>query len=105
MYDLPPNVDRFALICLGTLTRRRSDVLMFVFNVLSGRVGSPNLLSLVNVITPHYSTRGGEFLRIDFHSINYGVHEPLNDAVRHFNEVAGLFDFHLSRNQFFNRLR
>jgi hypothetical protein len=29
-----------------------------------------------------------------------GVHEPLDDAVRHFNEVAGLFDFHFSRNPF-----
>jgi hypothetical protein len=27
---------------------------MFVFDVLSGRVGSPNLLSLVNVIAPRY---------------------------------------------------
>jgi hypothetical protein len=77
---------------------------MFVFDVLCGMVGSPNLLSLVNVITPRYRTQCGDFLRIDFHRTNYGVHEPLNDAVRHFNEVAGLFDFHLSWNQFFNHL-
>jgi hypothetical protein len=32
--------------------------------------------------------------------------ETLNGAVRSFNEFAdGLFDLHLSRNQFFNRLR
>jgi hypothetical protein len=68
-----------------TLTRRRSDVcVMFVFDVLSGRIGSPNLLFLVNVITPRYRTRGGNFLRIDFHRSNYGVHGPLNDAVWHF---------------------
>jgi hypothetical protein len=35
----------------------------------------------------------------------YGVHEPLNGAVRSFDEFAGLFDLDLSRNQFFNRLR
>jgi hypothetical protein len=100
MYDLPPYVGPCALNRLETLTRRRSDAcVMFVFDVLSGRVGSSNLLSLLNV------TRGGDFLRIDFHRTNYGVHEPLNDAVRHFNEVAGLFDFHLSSNQFFNRLK
>jgi hypothetical protein len=99
MYDL-------ALTCLEKLTRRRSDACMvFVFDDLSGRVGSPNLLSLVNVIAPRYHTQGGDFLRIDFHCNNYGVHELLNDGVQHFNEVAGLFDFHLSRNQFFNRLR
>jgi hypothetical protein len=43
MYDLPPYVDRCALICLETLTRRRTDV-------LSGRVGSPNLHSEKNPI-------------------------------------------------------
>jgi hypothetical protein len=107
MYDLFPYVDRCALICLETVTRRRSDAcVMFVFDVLSGRLGSPNLLSLVNVVGLRYRIRGGDFLQIDFHHTNYGVHELLNDAVLHFNQVAdGLFDFHLSRNQFFNRLR
>jgi hypothetical protein len=60
------------------------------------------LLSIVGAITsPRYRTRGGDLLRIDFHRTSYGVHKPLNDAVRHFNEVARLFDFHLSTNQFF----
>jgi hypothetical protein len=50
MYDFPPYVDKFALICLEMLTRRRSDAcVMFVFDVLSDRVGSPNLLSLVKL--------------------------------------------------------
>jgi hypothetical protein len=51
MYNLPPYVDRCALIRFETLTRRCSDsCVMFVFDVLSSRVGSPNLLSLFNVI-------------------------------------------------------
>jgi hypothetical protein len=66
MYDFLPYVNRCALICLETLTRRCCDAcVMFVFDVLSGRVGSPV----------------GDFLRIDFHRTNYGVHKPLNDAV------------------------
>jgi hypothetical protein len=105
MYHLPPYVDRCALIRLEPLTRRRSDACVIVFNVLSGWVGSPNSGSPVNVVVPRYRTRGGDFFRIDFHRTNYGVHKPLNDAVRHFNEVASLFDFHLSKNQFFNRPR
>jgi hypothetical protein len=85
----------FALIRLETLNRIRSDAgMMFVFDVLSERVGLLNLLSLVNVIAPRYRTGGGDFMQIDFHCTNYGVHKPLSDAVRHFNEVAGLFDFH-----------
>jgi hypothetical protein len=51
---------------------------MFVFDVYSGKVASPCLLSLVNVIAPRYRTQGGDFLLIDFHCTNYGVHEPLN---------------------------
>jgi hypothetical protein len=78
---------------------------MFIFDVLSGRVNSPGLLSVLNLIAPRYSTRGTEFLRIDFHRTNYGVHEQMSSAMRHFNEVIGLFDFGLTRDQFLNRLR
>jgi hypothetical protein len=93
MNDLPPYVDRCALLCLGTLTRRRANAcVLLVFDVLSGMVGSPNLLSLVNVIALRYHNRGGDFSRIDFHR----VHKLLNYAVRHFNKVAGLLGFHLS---------
>jgi hypothetical protein len=78
---------------------------MFIFDILSSRVNSSNLLSLISINVPWYHTRASDFLRVDFHCNNYGVYEPLNGAVRSFNEFAGLFDLHLSRNQFFNRLR
>jgi hypothetical protein len=35
---------------------------------------------------------------------NFGVHEPFNGAVRGFIEAFGLFDFHLTREQFENRI-
>jgi hypothetical protein len=106
MWDLHPYVDRCALIRLETLTERRANAcVMFIFDILSGRVNSSNLLSLISINAPWYHTRASNFLRVDFHRTNYGVHEPLNGAVRSFNEFADLFDLHLSRNQFFNRLR
>jgi hypothetical protein len=77
---------------------------MFIFDILSGRMNSPNLLSALDLNTPQYRTRGSEFLRISFHRTNYGVHEPMSAAMREFNEVIGLFDFILTRNQFLNRL-
>jgi hypothetical protein len=88
MYDLPPYVDRCTLIRLETLTKRRSDAcVMFVFDVLSVRIGSPSsLLSLVNVIAPRYHTRGEDFLRIDFHcttlSQNYSSHDITKKNLR-----------------------
>jgi hypothetical protein len=96
MCDLPPYVERYALIRLETLAKRRANAsVMFIFDILSGRVNSSNLLSLISINATWYH---------GFHRTNYGVHEPLNGAVRSFNELAGLFDLHLSRNQFFNRL-
>jgi hypothetical protein len=81
---------------LDTLTERRSIAsVMFIFDILSGRVSSPNLLSVLDLITPRYPTRGTEFLRIDFHRTNYGLHEPMSGAMRQFNEVIPLFDLSL----------
>jgi hypothetical protein len=106
MHDLPPYEDRWSILHLGTLTKRRSIVcVIFIFDVLSGRVNSPDLLSVLDLITLRYPTRGTEFLRIDFHRTNYGLHEPMAGAMRQFNEVIGLFDFGLTRDQFSNRLR
>jgi hypothetical protein len=106
MFDLPPYVDRCSLIRLETLAERRANAcIMFIFDILSGRVNSPNLLSLIIINAPCYHTRTNDFLRVGFQCPNYGVHEPLNGAIQSFNEFAGLFDLHLSRNPFFNRLR
>jgi hypothetical protein len=106
MYDLPPYEDRCALLHLDNLTERRSIAcVMFISDVLSGRVNSPNLLPVLDLITPRYPTPGTEFLRIDFHRTNYGIHEPMSSAMRQFNEVIGLFDFGLTGDEFLNRLR
>jgi hypothetical protein len=97
---------RCALLRLDTLVKRRSIAcIMFIFEILSGRMNSPNLLSALDLNTPRYRTRGSDFLRIGFHRTNYGVHEPMSAAMREFNEVIGLFDFILTRNQFVNRLK
>jgi uncharacterized protein with von Willebrand factor type A (vWA) domain len=89
MFDLPPYVNRCALIRLEILAERRANAsVLFFFDILSGRVNSSNLLSLICMKVPWYQTWASNFLRVDFHRTNYGVHEPLNGAV------------HLSRNQF-----
>jgi hypothetical protein len=99
MCDLPTYVDRCALIRLETLAQRRANsCVLFIFDILSSRVNSSNLLSLISINAPWYHSRAGDFLRVDVHRTNYGVHEPLNGAVRSFNEFAGLFDLHFSRN-------
>jgi hypothetical protein len=78
---------------------------MFIFDILSGRMNLPNLLPALELNSTRYRTRGSKFLQIGFHPTNYGVHEPMSAAMREFNEVIGLFDFILTRNQFMNHLK
>jgi hypothetical protein len=105
-YNLPPCEHRCALLRLDTFVKRHSiTCLMLTFDILSGRMNSPNLLSTVDLNTPQYRTRGNEFLRIGFHRTNYGAHEPISATMRKFNEDIALFDFILTRNQIMNRLK
>jgi hypothetical protein len=60
---------------------------MFIFDILSGRKNSPNLLSTLDLNTPQYRTRGSKFFD--------GVHEPKSAKMREFNEVIGLFEISL----------
>jgi hypothetical protein len=77
IYDLPPHEHICALMCLVTIVKRRSiTFIMFIFDILSGVMNSPNLLSALDLNIPRYRTRGSEFLRIGFHRTNYGAHEP-----------------------------
>jgi hypothetical protein len=70
---------------------------MFIFDILGGKMNSPNFLSALELNTPRYRTLGSEFLRIGFHRMHCGVYEPMSAAMREFNEVIGLFDFILTR--------
>jgi hypothetical protein len=73
MHDLPPYEDRCILLHLDSLAKRRSIAcVMFIFDVLSGRVNSPDLLSFLNLTAPQYLTRTNSF-----HQMNYGIHEPM----------------------------
>jgi hypothetical protein len=78
---------------------------MFIFDFLGGRVNKPNLLSVLDLVTPRYPTHGTEFVRFDFYQTNYGIHDPMSSAMRQFNEIICLFDFGLTRDQFLIRLR
>jgi hypothetical protein len=53
MCNLPPYVDRCALIRLETLAERRVNACdMFIFDIWSGGVNSLNLLSLISINAP-----------------------------------------------------
>jgi hypothetical protein len=59
MFDLPPYVDKCALFRLETLAERRANAcVMFIFDVLSGRVNSSNLMNYHKYsLVPHSHER------------------------------------------------
>jgi Reverse transcriptase (RNA-dependent DNA polymerase) len=99
--DLPPYHSRCGLINLETLEIRRDIArIMYVFDILSGKVSSAPLLAEVGFRIPSYATRRHEFLHIDYHRTNYGAFEPINAALNSFNDIANFFDFNVSRKRF-----
>jgi hypothetical protein len=56
--DLPPYTSRCLLLSLDTLKMRRDIAkILFVYDILSGRVSSPPLLTEVGFRVPSYPTR------------------------------------------------
>jgi hypothetical protein len=76
--DLPPYTSRCMLLSLDTLkTRRNIAKILFVYDILSGRVSSPPLLTEVGFRVPSYPTRRHKFFHIENHRTNYGAFEPI----------------------------
>jgi hypothetical protein len=69
---------------METLKKRRDVAhrVLLVFDLLSGKIDSLKLLSQITLSVPTYQTRGREFLFVEFHRTNYGIYEPINEAVR-----------------------
>jgi hypothetical protein len=63
--------------------KKRTDVarVMLVYDLLSGKIDSPKLLSQINLSVPSYQTRGREFLFVEFHRTYCGIYEPISAAV------------------------
>jgi hypothetical protein len=102
-YDLPPYEHRCALLRLGTLVKRRSIAcVMFIFDILRGRMNSSNLLSAFYLKTPRFRTRVPSF---GFDRTNYGVQEPMSAAYTSSTRLFLVCSISLTRNQFMNRLK
>jgi hypothetical protein len=81
MCDILQYVDRMRVDSFRDTERRANAWVMLIFDILSVRVNSSNLLSLISINAPWYYTRASNFFRVDFHCTNYDVHEPLKGAV------------------------
>jgi hypothetical protein len=94
--DWMPYRSRCALINWDTLQALREIArILFIFDILSGKVLSPPLLAEIGPRVPSYSTRRCEFFQIDSNRTNFGAFEPFNAALHSFKFSS------LSHSQFF----
>jgi Reverse transcriptase (RNA-dependent DNA polymerase) len=102
---LPPYFQRCRLLDLDTLTdRRRMSCVLLINDILCGKLDCANILCNLKLTVPSYITRNRVLLAEVSHRTNYGQMEPLNRAIRIFNEFSGDFEFGASRNVFRNKI-
>jgi hypothetical protein len=104
--ELPPYCQRCRLIDLDVLSsRRRVSCALFISDILSCKFDCPIILSSLRLNVYLYNTRYRFLLKEDPHRTNYGMNEPLNGAIRIFNEFSDLFEFCETRDGFRVRIK
>lgn len=104
-FILPPYNERCNLIHLQSLsTRRQIAQKMFIFDILSSKIDSPELLQTCNFNTSRRRLRRQPLLEIQTCKNNYTHNEPIIRAMRTFNSTNDTFDFNQTRLQFKNTL-
>lgn len=79
--------------------RRRNSGVIFVHDIFSGHIDSPNLLSMMDINVPPRRFRNSDLLHIRNHRTNYGSAEPITRISKVFNEFSAIIDFSFDRNR------
>jgi hypothetical protein len=108
MYDpnnLPSYLIRCKLLGLSSLCHRRVVMdSMFAFDLLTGKTKCSDLLQGISLNVNPHNTRNASLIYAKPHRTIYGFNAPLERCLRNFSKFDEIFDFHLSRNQFKNRI-
>jgi hypothetical protein len=81
-------------------SRRRVSCALFISDVLSCKLDCPIILYSLRPNVYLFNTRYRFLLKEDLPRSNYRMNEPLNGAIRIFNEFSDLFEFDGSRDGF-----
>lgn len=99
--NLPSYKYRCSLLDIESLERRRfNSSVFFMFDVLSGKIDSPEILSLIPFRIPSRALREHALFATTPHRTNYGKNGPCDRLIANFNRVAEVFDFGKPRQQF-----
>ena len=105
-YRLPPYETRCELIGIEPLWRRRINLsVMFVFDLIRGRLDAPVLMSKIQRKISVRSLMHEEFFVISCHRTNYGQHEPINKMLRMFNFFSEFYCDMVSRHVFWAKIK
>lgn len=92
-YVLRPYRERCDELGLKSLNRRRvNSAVIWMHQVISGRIDSPYLRNQLNLNSGRRTTRHPEFVKIKFARTEYGLKSPFKNACRAFNCAATVID-------------
>ena len=98
---LAPNLFKGSLLNIAQFFNRRNNAkLLFVFDVLSGRIDPPKLLSLFDINIPPRLLRNCSFYRLGHHRTNYGSFEPVRKfALAELQTISKMNKYNLTQNK------
>lgn len=98
---MPPSADLRQLIDVPTLEgRRKRAAVLFVHDLLSGRLDCPDLLARLPLNCPNRRLRHHDVFYTPTHRTNYAHFSPLSNLIREFNLFSGEHDYGQSRREF-----
>lgn len=104
--NIPQYEIRLRLLEMETLSHRRTSAeVMFISDLLSGRINCPSLLSDISINANSYSFRKTAFAKVPGHRTCYGFNNPFDRALRSFNDFYVNYDFDYSRFTIKKKLR
>ena len=81
------------------------NIIIIVFDVLTGRIDSPQILSLLDINIPARQLRNYSFFRLKKCRTNYASFEPVFTMLSLFYDMYYLFEFGQSRDVFNKKIR
>ena len=108
MVQFAPYMIKCSILQIEPLSeRRKNSSLLFMFDILSGRVDSSYILSQLNFRVPARQLRNSHnsFLRIRNGRTNYSSFDPISTMSTFFNEIYYIVDFNQSQSSFRYNIR
>ena len=100
-YVLTPYRERCEELGMASLNRRRvNSAVLWMHQLISGRIDSPYLRSQLDLNTGERALRNPEFIRMKYSRNEYGTNSPFNNACRAFNRAVTIVDPTLPFNAF-----